>query len=120
MKRIINNLLYSIKKYKFLLEQLVSRDFKVKYSNNMDAGTGKINIRGIGNYCGSISKKFTIKPLNIDGKIYVQLDKDSYIWDGKNKKPEFEVYIGRTLPGSTVFRLESGKDYRYKYKNNNN
>ena len=95
-----------------------NRDFKVKYSNNMDAGTGKINIRGIGNYCGSISKKFTIKPLNIDGKIYVQLDKDSYIWDGKNKKPEFEVYIGRTLPGSTVFRLESGKDYRYKYKNN--
>ena len=34
MKRIINNLLYSIKKYKFLLEQLVSRDFKVKYKRS--------------------------------------------------------------------------------------
>ena len=34
MKRIINNLIYSIKKYKFLLEQLVSRDFKVKYKRS--------------------------------------------------------------------------------------
>ena len=40
MKRIINNLLYSIKKYKFLLEQLVSRDFKVKYKRGKCAGDG--------------------------------------------------------------------------------
>lgn len=30
----INNIIYSIKKYKFLLQQLVSRDFKVKYKRS--------------------------------------------------------------------------------------
>lgn len=94
-----------------------NRDFTVKYSNNMDAGKGTVNIKGKGNYCGSVTKKFTIKPLNINGQVYVQLDKDSYTWDGTNKKPEFEVYVARTLPGSTVFRLERRKDYTYKYKN---
>ena len=34
MKRIINNLKYVYKKYSFLLQQLVSRDFKVKYKRS--------------------------------------------------------------------------------------
>lgn len=34
MKKTINNILYSIKKYKFLLAQLVERDFKVKYKRS--------------------------------------------------------------------------------------
>lgn len=34
MKKTINNILYSIKKYKFLLTQLVERDFKVKYKRS--------------------------------------------------------------------------------------
>ena len=35
MKKIINNLKYVYKKYSFLLEQLVSRDFKVKYKRSV-------------------------------------------------------------------------------------
>lgn len=35
MKKTINNIKYSIKKYKFLLEQLVIRDFKVKYKRSV-------------------------------------------------------------------------------------
>lgn len=35
MKNKINNILYSIKKYKFLLYQLISRDFKVKYKRSV-------------------------------------------------------------------------------------
>lgn len=35
MKRIINNLKYVYKKYSFLLSQLVSRDFKVKYKRSI-------------------------------------------------------------------------------------
>lgn len=33
--KVVNNLLYSFKKYKFLLSQLVSRDFKVKYKRSV-------------------------------------------------------------------------------------
>jgi ABC-type polysaccharide/polyol phosphate export permease len=35
MKKIINNYKYTIKKYSFLLEQLVARDFKVKYKRSV-------------------------------------------------------------------------------------
>ena len=35
MKNVINNLKYVYKKYSFLLEQLVSRDFKVKYKRSV-------------------------------------------------------------------------------------
>ena len=35
MNKIINNLKYTYKKYWFLLEQLVSRDFKVKYKRSV-------------------------------------------------------------------------------------
>ena len=35
MKKIFNNLKYSYKKYGFLLQQLVSRDFKVKYKRSV-------------------------------------------------------------------------------------
>ena len=35
MKKIINNLKYTYKKYNFLLKQLVSRDFKVKYKRSV-------------------------------------------------------------------------------------
>lgn len=35
MKKLVNNLKYVYKKYSFLLEQLVSRDFKVKYKRSV-------------------------------------------------------------------------------------
>lgn len=35
MKRYINNLKYSFSKYKFLIQQLVTRDFKVKYKRSV-------------------------------------------------------------------------------------
>lgn len=35
MKKIINNLKYTYQKYGFLLQQLVSRDFKVKYKRSV-------------------------------------------------------------------------------------
>ena len=36
-------------------------DYTVTYSNNIDAGTAKVKVKGIGNYRGSQSKQFTIK-----------------------------------------------------------
>lgn len=36
------------------------KDFEVEYVNNMNPGTAKITLRGIGNYTGTITKEFTI------------------------------------------------------------
>lgn len=96
-----------------------NKDFTVKYSNNINAGTrAVVTITGKGLYRDSIIKKFKINPLRIDKKVYVKLTKDLYTWDGKEKKPGVAVYVGRTLPGSTVVTLQNKKDYTYKYKNN--
>lgn len=38
------------------------KDYKVSYENNINAGTGTICIKGIGNYTGEIRRTFTINP----------------------------------------------------------
>lgn len=37
-------------------------DYKVTYSNNVNMGTGKITVTGIGNYTGTITRNFYIVP----------------------------------------------------------
>ena len=38
-------------------------DYKVEYSNNINPGTATIKVTGINNYCGTLSKNFTILAL---------------------------------------------------------
>lgn len=40
----------------------VPKDYTVSYTNNTNAGTATITIEGTGNYMGTVSKTFTIKP----------------------------------------------------------
>ena len=42
-----------------------NKDYMVAYSNNTDAGTGRIRVDGIGNYSGSVTKTFTITPSEV-------------------------------------------------------
>lgn len=41
-------------------------DYTVSYNNNINAGIGQVLITGIGNYCGTITKSFTIQKASID------------------------------------------------------
>lgn len=47
-------------------------DFTVSYSNNVNAGTATVTVKGKGNYSGSVKKKYTItkakQPLTVKGK----------------------------------------------------
>lgn len=47
------------------LIELTSKDYKVQYSNNKDAGTGTVTITGKGNYDSTITKTFTIEKASI-------------------------------------------------------
>jgi len=78
-------------------------DYKVTYTNNINAGTAKVTVSGIGNFIGSVSKTFKIKPAKITGKT-MKLSKKSYIYDGKNKKPAV-----------TISGLKKGTDYKVTY-----
>ncbi len=50
----------------FILKKDV--DYKVEYSNNINPGTGKVIIKGKGNYKGKITKSFKIKMPSIEIK----------------------------------------------------
>lgn len=43
-------------------------DYTVVYSNNVEAGTGKVTVKGIGANTGSVTKSFTITPGKTDEK----------------------------------------------------
>ncbi|MBQ6843372.1 MAG: leucine-rich repeat protein, partial [Agathobacter sp.] len=87
-------------------------DYTVSYANNTAVGTATVTITGIGNYCESISKNFTITTAPIN-EAKVTLSKSSYTYDGKTKKPSVTIKLGdKTLVKDT--------DYTVTYKNNKN
>ncbi|MBR1532398.1 MAG: fibronectin type III domain-containing protein [Eubacterium sp.] len=95
----------------YLIEDV---DFYVKYSNNINAGTGKVTAYGMGDYTGSISDTFIISKSEIKSS-QVYLWNDEYTYSGKAKKPLVSVYFPYTDSEMT-----EGKHYKLTYSNNVN
>ena len=89
-------------------------DYELKYSNNINAGTGKVTAYGIGEYTGEISETFTIARQKIKSD-QVYLWYDSVTYSGKAKKPSVSVYYPETDS-----EMAEGKHYKLTYKNNVN
>lgn len=72
-------------------------DYTVEYSNNTNAGTGTITIKGIGAYTGTATKTFTINPqqLGLNGRSII-VNPSSYEYIGSAITPNFAIY-GLTL-----------------------
>ena len=87
-------------------------DYTVSYENNINAGTAKIIITGIGDhFTGSTEKTFTINSAEISGCTFAPIADVTY--NTKAHTPEVTVAIsGRTL--------EADKDYDVAYTNNIN
>lgn len=98
------------KKKKTLTE---GTDYRVLYENNINAGTGKVIIRGNGIYKGELTKTFTIKPKSIrklkviTGNVAENIT-EADISNGTVDLPVY-VYDGRKL-------LTKGKDYNLTFK----
>ena len=94
-------------------------DYTVTYSNNINVGTAKVTVTGKGNYTGTVTKEFTITKAAPEqgvkdlSKCTVMLNKSSYAYDGKAKKPAVTVKDGNTV-------LKEGRDYTVTYSNNIN
>lgn len=86
------------------------KDYKVTYSDNINAGKATMHIIGIGDYEGTVSKTFAIVPKSIDGAD-VSLEKESYEYDGTAKEPSVSVKDDETA-------LKSGTDYTVTYSDN--
>ena len=98
-------------------------DYSVTYENNDSVGKGVAVIHGIGDYAGTVRKKFTIngnkkyKIFNVDNT-RIHLDKVAYTeyfqvhYTGRRVRPAVtDLYIGDEL-------LTEGKDYEISYENN--
>lgn len=87
-------------------------DYTVSYENNINAGTAKIIITGIGDhFTGLTEKTFTINSAEISGCTFAPIADVTY--NTKEHTPEVTVAIsGRTL--------EADKDYTVSYASNVN
>ena len=86
-------------------------DYTLSYSNNVNAGTATVKITGKGNYTGTVSKSFTIKPASISGAVISGLVDMVYSGDPIEQSPEVKV-------GNVV--IAAGTDYVLTYKDNVN
>ncbi|MCR5688450.1 MAG: carbohydrate-binding domain-containing protein [Lachnospiraceae bacterium] len=105
-------------------EKLLSTDdYSVSYSNNVNAYTltegqegfnaskaPSITVKGKGNYKGTFTKAFVIKPADLKTQAVAQTVRLKYT--GKDQRPTTTVTA--TLGGQAV-TLKAGKDYEYEY-----
>ncbi len=107
----------------------LNRDYKVKWKNNVNAGTATAVVTGAGDYAGELTVDFEIQPLLLDG---ASADKiklggaDDLVYTGKAYEPEVLYNKSTVLPanvgyGSTPIALDQYvDDLTYTYENNTN
>ena len=88
-------------------------DYKITYTSNINAGTATAKITGIGNFTGSFTRNFTIKPVKLSA---AALSYTSKAYTGKELKPTATV---KAKVNGKVQTLTS-KDFTITYKNNIN
>ena len=101
---------------------LTSSDYKVDYSNNVNAGTAKYTITGLGNYTGSFEKTFTISKANwnksITGSVniyYRSTTAGSFEASSLVNAPAGAAFTGQAMiPGNEILaansvQLDNGK-----------
>ncbi len=86
-------------------------DYAVTYSNNINAGTVIVNIIGMLNYTGTITKTFTITARN-SSALSVTLGTSTYTYDGLAKTPTVTVKDGQVPVAASNYTID--------YANNNN
>lgn len=101
---------FTLKNEDYTLEK--DKDYTVEYSDNINAGTGKITITGKEHYKGTIEKTFTInsQDLSFAKEVFVE----NVVYTGKAQEPKVEV---KDAKGIT---LTLNEDYTVEYSNNTN
>ena len=78
------------------LEYLTTKDYSIKYVNNINAGTAQVVVTGKGNYTGTITAEFTILPKDIsDDDVTLKNEQLAAVADGKNKVGNFVLLWGK-------------------------
>jgi len=97
-------------------DQLVKgTDFKLDYSDNINAGTAKIKVTFLGNYTGEVTRTFTILPLD-KNSITISLSQDSFVYSGEDKEPVPTLTFDNGVEVKTI----PTSDYDVDYQKNRN
>ena len=80
-------------------------DFTFVYSDNVNAGTATVIVKGKGNYSGEKSANFTINPRNISNATAAAIADQSYTGSAKTPLPTLTDLL-RTLTKDTDYTLE--------------
>ena len=83
-------------------------DYEVSFANNVNAGTAKVTVKGLGSYEGEASATFQIRPASLASATVTAASKT---YTGKALTPAPQVKVGSAT-------LEEGVDYTVSYANN--
>lgn len=84
-------------------------DYTVSYDGNVNAGTARVSVTGMGNYQGTLEREFQILPVQLEESMVGEIADQAYM--GEELMPDVTVIWNER-------RLERGKDYTVSYKNN--
>jgi hypothetical protein len=97
-------------------------DFVVAYSSNVNAGTAKVTITGIGEKNGTVVKTFKIAPDKAANITAALADPDEPVYySPRGAMPEVAVQVALTENGKETgetIDLVKGRDYKVSYSNN--
>lgn len=85
-------------------------DYRVMYSSNLNAGTAKAIVVGVGDYAGAVSKPFTITPKTLAASMAAPIPDATF--GAKSIEPALSVSTENGLS------LKENVDYRTEYANN--
>ena len=86
-------------------------DYTLSYYNNLEIGTATLQIKGIGNYRGTVNKTFNIVKKDIN---FTQIsDISEQVYTGNKIEPEVIIT-------SDSIKLIEGQDYTVEYENSTN
>lgn len=98
-----------------------NQDYTLTYTDNINAGTGKVTITGINKYAGTVVKTFTIRSQNtgtgettdIAGEPVITLSGYTFTYTGQAVKPKVTMKF-------RGFEMAEGSCYTVEYLNNVN
>lgn len=89
------------------------KDYTIRCTDNVEAGTAAAEISGMGNYTGTVTAEFEIQRADMENcPDQVVFTQDAYAYEEKGVKPELLVY------GVDHVLLEKDRDYVISYSNN--
>ncbi|MCM1266301.1 MAG: leucine-rich repeat protein [Bacteroidales bacterium] len=98
-------------------ELAADKDYKVTYDKNLNAGTARITITGVGKYTGTVRKTFKINPYQLEESMIAGPKIGMAVKYGKGgSKPE--VTLRFKDEKGIVQQLTEGTDYKVTYSNN--